>query len=368
MKCKEQAKEPGIIEEPKGSGRWFVRIYHAGRRYKRRAASLSHARQKREEIRVAIRKGEWPPKPKLKAVLLDDLLDEYREAKKREGKAIMRSGIGYQRLLDRFGRLRADEITAVAVEAWRVDLLESMSVASANHHLQLLRAILLHGVRNRKLKREDVPGIKLPNPNNQRVRYVTDGEERRLIAALPDYLHPLIVTAIHTGMRRGELAALKWSEVDFVSGTIVIREAKSGEGRRLPMNPVVRKTLAALRDRRRERIRARVVDRNLAAGYVFTGPRGGVLMNLNRDWYPALEAAKIEDLHFHDLRHTFASRLVMAGVDLYRVQTLMGHKTPAMTLRYAHLSPAHLRAAVDLLAAPGPKPWAEAVKSKAKSR
>jgi len=358
MEREDKGYGANIIEDPRRPGALYVWVYHQGRRYKRRAASLSHARDLVHEIKAAIIKGEWPPKPQPKAVLLDDLLDEYREAKDREGKAIMRSGIGFQRLLDRFGRLRPDEITAVAVEAWRMDLLERMSVASANHHLQLLRAILLHGVRNRRLKREDVPGIKLPNPNNQRVRYLTDGEERRLIAALPEYLHPLIVAAIHTGMRRGELAALKWSDVDFVSSTIVIREAKSGEGRRLPMNPVVQKTLAALRRRRRERIRARVVNRNLAAGYVFTGPRGGVLMNLNRDWYPALKSAALEDLHFHDLRHTFASRLVMAGVDLYRVQTLMGHKTPAMTLRYAHLSPAHLRAAVDVLAAPGPKPWA----------
>lgn len=77
---------------------------------------------------------------------------------------------------------------------------------------------------------------------------------------------------------------------------------------------------------------------------------GGYLFTLNRDWYRALPKTGIEDLHFHDLRHTFASRLVMTGVDLYRVQILLGHKTPLMTLRYAHLSPAHLREAVAVLA------------------
>ncbi|MBV8137590.1 MAG: tyrosine-type recombinase/integrase [Deltaproteobacteria bacterium] len=79
-------------------------------------------------------------------------------------------------------------------------------------------------------------------------------------------------------------------------------------------------------------------------------------MNLNRDWDSALSKSGLEGFRFHDLRHTFASRLVMIGVVLYRVQILMGHKTAAMTLRYAHLSPQHLRAAVALLDIPGPKP------------
>jgi integrase len=197
--------------------------------------------------------------------------------------------------------------------------------------------------------------------NNIRVRYLTDDEEARLLEAAPDWLAPLITVAIHTGMRRGELLRLKWSDVDFVSGTIFVRVSKSGEGRRIPLSPTAHRTLVALRDARRERMRARVVSQSEAAGTVFTAPEGGFVMNLGRIWYPVLSRAGIEGLRFHDLRHTFASRLAMKGVDLYRVQLLMGHKTPAMTLRYAHLSPAHLRAAVAMLDAPGPKPWAEGI-------
>src|SRR5208283_2585725 len=149
-----------------------------------------------------------------------------------------------------------------------------------------------------------------------------------------------------------ELLNLTWDNIDFVGGIIFVRTSKSGEGRRIPMSPSAHRTLSTLREARQKRLRLRVVRQSEGSRYVFTAPQGGFLMNLNREWYPALEAAKIEDLHFHDLRHTFASRLVMAGVDLYRVQILLGHKTPAMTLRYAHLSPAHLRAAVELLDAP----------------
>src|SRR5262249_11483148 len=104
------------------------------------------------------------------------------------------------------------------------------STATVNHHLQLLRAILLRAVNNRRLRREDVPPIKLENPNNKRVRYLTDEEEMKLRAQLPEWFRPLITLAIHTGMRKGELQNLKWQDVDLDTLSIRTREAKSGEG------------------------------------------------------------------------------------------------------------------------------------------
>jgi integrase len=358
MNEKRNLRNIGIVEEPKGSGRYYVRVYHRGRRYKRRAASKAHARELREEIRVAMRKGEWPPKPKPKSVLLDDLLRDYQTAKDRDGKAILRTNIGYKRLLDRFRGRRPESISAAEVEAWRHEMLAAMSPATVNRHLQLLRAVLRRGIRDRVVEASAVPEIKLFKENNQRVRVLSVAEEQRLLAELPAVLQPLVTVAIHTGMRRGELLNLTWQDVDFVGQTIFVRTSKSGEGRRLPMSPTAYSTLSAARQRYRlERPRSGAVRSNEGTGYVFAAPHGGYLLNLNRAWYPALRRAGIENLRFHDLRHTFASRLVMNGVDLYRVQTLMGHKTPAMTLRYAHLSPEHLRAAVATLDAPGPKPW-----------
>ncbi|MBF6560334.1 MAG: tyrosine-type recombinase/integrase [Candidatus Binataceae bacterium] len=85
------------------------------------------------------------------------------------------------------------------------------------------------------------------------------------------------------------------------------------------------------------------------SGFVFTAPRGGFIQNLKRYWYPALRGAGIEDFHFHDLRHTFASRAAMSGVDLYTLQALMRHRSSLMTQRYAHLSAAHQREAIRRL-------------------
>ena len=351
-------RDIGVIEYPKGSGKWWALVKRHGKQHWRRGANKSHARDLYHEIKTLIRKGEFPLKPKAKAAPFDTLLADYREAKRREGKAVMASNIGYTRLLVRFGGRRPEEITSEDVDRWRRDLAESMAPATVNLHLCLLRAILRHGVRGRRLDMSAMPDIKALKTNNKLVRYLTDEEEARLLDALPERLSGLIVVAIHTGARKSELLNLAWGEVDFVSNTVWVREAKSGEGRRIPMSATARTALGALREQRRARMRERVVNRSEASGHVFTAAHGGALMNLNRDWYAALERAGLEGLRFHDLRHTFASRLMMSGADLYTVQMLMGHKTQAMTLRYAHLSRKHLRAAVELLDAPGVKPWA----------
>ena len=145
--------------------------------------------------------------------------------------------------------------------------------------------------------------------------------------------------ALHTGMRWGELAHLQWQDVDFHTRTLVVRKSKSGEGRRVPMNRVVTETLQAFR-------KARKAFR----GFVFTSPEGEFLHNFGRAWAKAVKDAEIENLRFHDLRHTAASRMVMGGVDLYTVKEILGHKTLVMTQRYSHLSPAHQRQAVERLA------------------
>ena len=93
-------------------------------------------------------------------------------------------------------------------------------------------------------------------------------------------------------------------------------------------------------------------DQKVLSPYVFCSPTGKPLHNFERDWKPALQAAKIPDFRFHDLRHTFASRLAMAGVDLYTLQRAGGWKTQVMVQRYAHLSPEYIRAAVERLANP----------------
>ena len=122
------------------------------------------------------------------------------------------------------------------------------------------------------------------------------------------------------------------------AGTLRIRRDKAGEGRWVALNSTA---IAALLSVKREQ--------KVLGSYVFCSPEGKLLHKFERDWKPALKAAKLADFRFHDCRHTFASRLAMLGEDLYTVQRAGGWKTQAMVQRYAHLSPDHIKAAVERL-------------------
>lgn len=161
-----------------------------------------------------------------------------------------------------------------------------------------------------------------------------------LYPALPkdgfgDHLTPVVLLAMNTGLRRGELTSLEWRDIDLGRKMLTVRRerAKSGKQRHIPLNAEAMSVLTQWRSQGRDQGRLfRVNDPKKA-------------------WEGVLEAAGIKDFRFHDLRHHFASKLVMAGVDLNTVRELLGHADLTMTLRYAHLAPEHLAAAVEKLAA-----------------
>ena len=283
----------GLFERPTGSGLWWIHYHDAdGRKHREKVGPKALARKRYMQRKTEIVEGRFFPGARRRVAFFDGLLDDYREAKRREGKAVMKSEIGYRRLLERFGGRRADTITAAEVEEWRDEMRESFAPATVNLHLTILRAVLRLAVRNAKLGAAALPAIAGLKANNARVRYLTDDEECRLVAALPAWLRPLITIALHTGMRRGELLKLTWDDIDFVSGMIFVRTSKSGEGRRIPMSPTAHRTLSALRQARRKRLGARVVSQIEANRYVFTAPEGGFVPNLARAWYPALERSE----------------------------------------------------------------------------
>ena len=345
------SKDRGLFERPRGSGIWWICYFdREGQQHREKVGLKGLARRVYEKRKTEIREQRFFPPERRRVVLFDEILEDYRAAARASGRVILRGESGYQRLRQAFGGRRADGITPGEIERFRDALAQTASAATVNRHLTLLRAIFRRAVRDGKLEAPPMQAVQFLKENNARVRYLTPDEEERLLGSLPERLRPLIIVAIHTGMRRGELLRLRWEDVDFFSGTITVRQAKSGEGRRLPMNRAVREILWNLRQQRIREGKAKGDGRELLSPYVFCTPGGGYLFNLDRDWYRAIRQAGIQDFRFHDFRHTFASRMVMAGVDLYSVQTLLGHKTPAMTLRYAHLSPGHLRQAVEVLA------------------
>ncbi|WP_353686754.1 site-specific integrase [Thermodesulfovibrio sp. 3462-1] len=167
--------------------------------------------------------------------------------------------------------------------------------------------------------------VKFLQENNRRLRFLSKEECQTLINACDPHLRPIVICALNTGMRKSEFLNLKWDQVDLKHGFIFLDKTKNGERREIPINDTLRITFNGLL-------------RRLDTPYVFYDPATGKpYQDVKRSFASACRRAKIQDFRFHDLRHTFASHLVMAGVDLTTVKELLGHKTLTMTLRYSHL-------------------------------
>jgi integrase len=140
--------------------------------------------------------------------------------------------------------------------------------------------------------------------------------------------------ALHTGMRLGEIFNLCGHDIDFTSGHILIRDPKNGHPRHIPMDSTARDLLSSYIP-------------SCSSSHVFPSASGGRLSTVQKAFRNARIRAGMPDLHFHDLRHTFASHWVMSGGDVYVLKEILGHKSISMTQRYAHLSPAYKRTMVD---------------------
>jgi len=175
---------------------------------------------------------------------------------------------------------------------------------------------------------------------NQIERWLAPDEEARLLAASPSWLQEIILFAVNTGLRQSEILNLQWPQVDLFRRTVTLLEQKNGDRDTLPVNAAALGVLKA---------RARV--RSLESTYVFSSEAGTRrdARHLLRAFYLAMRKAKVDQFRFHDLRHTFATRLVQAGVDIYTVQKLGRWKTISMVMRYAHHYPESLRGGVEVL-------------------
>lgn len=267
------------------------------------------------------------------------------------------------------------EITAHNVEKIRTARLnDGISPATVNRNLTCLRGALSHAVQAGYLKEHplaDVSDIEVDSSG--KVRYLTADEAKRLRAALRsrdddirggrdrgnawrkergkelmpsipldgygDHLTPLVLVSVNTGIRRGEAFGLEWADVDFDLKQITVRGAtsKKNRTRHVPLNG---EALDSLKRWHKQAGHTRLV---------FTGRDGERVDNVRKSWAGVLKAANIFAFRWHDMRHSFASWLVMRGVDLNTVRELLGHGDIKMTLRYAHLAPEHKADAVARL-------------------
>lgn len=266
-------------------------------------------------------------------------------AQRYHGKADLTDAANYRNhLKDPFGKMEPSELVPLDVDRLRVRLAKTRSAATVAKVLGLLRRLILFGEK-KSLARGPGFKIQLPRVNNERTEFLTDAQMTAYIKTCREWPDPQAgnfqLLELFTGMRRGEVRNLLWSDVDFDRGFLTIRNPKGGTDQVIPMSEAAR----ALLDKH---------PREAGNDYVFAGEMGGArgLKQIGRASCEIRTAASLPDSFRpnHGLRHAFASRLASSGeVDLYMIQRLLTHKSPIMTQRYAHLRDEALKRGANVM-------------------
>jgi len=318
---------------------WYIDYSFNGRRVRKNVGtSKKMAELALKNIEVKIAKGEFLGVIEEKQATFDELCVEYLKFSKvnKRPQVFRRDKIIANNLLKVFSGKKIKHISVHDLEKYKLQRKNEVSASTVNRELTCMNHMqnkavewgLLDFNRLRIVRRfKEPPG---------RLRYLTDSEIGKLLKSCANHIKSIVMVALNTGMRKGEILNLRWSNIDMKNRIIMIRKTKNNEMRMIPINNTLYYEL-------------KTIGAQSNGQYVFTNQNGKPYGDVKTGFNAALRRAGIKDFRFHDLRHTFASRLVMAGVDIRTVQELMGHKDIKMTMRYSHLSDAHLKEAIKKL-------------------
>ena len=339
--ARKDGKNRGIREIPPGSGIWWVDMRHEGKRIRKKVGSKAAAKAVYERLKTEAREGRLVPREKRRIFpTVGEVVTERVEGF--SGRGIKNEKHYAAWWISQWGDRRINEITADDIRKMitRLKTEGTWSDKTINHVMGHLRVALNQAVQSGKLDKNPMDSVKmLPVPRG-RLRFLTEGEEQRLREVMAPSDFRLVRFAILTGLRREEQFSLTWSNIDFTNHVLTIVRSKHGGTRHVPLSDEAVEILKTIR-----------AETRVMSAWCFPSQnptRHIDAQNFYRRVYlPALEKIGIKDVVWHTLRHTCASRLVMAGVDIRTVQEILGHKTLAMTTRYSHLSGAHLTQAVN---------------------
>lgn len=331
----------GIFEKTPGTGIWWICYFDAdGRKRREKAGRKSDAISLYQKRKMEALQGKkLPERLRARKVSFTELAKDALEYSRVHKRSFGDDKIRMAKLTEWLGERPAESVTPQEIERW-LSAKSTLKPATLNRYRALLSLVYRLGMQNGKVKLNPARLVRQRKENNGRVRFLSTEEEHALRKVmLEKYLKdlPQLDLALNTGLRLSEQYGLTWDCIDLDRRVLTIPLSKNGELRHVPLND---EALSALR-----------AARKCASDKpnVFLNRYGQRLVS-PREWFdPAVVEAGLKDFTWHCLRHTFASRLVMAGVDLRTVQELMGHKTIQMTVRYAHLAPKHQLAAVQRL-------------------
>lgn len=340
-------------------GKWYADFWFAhpeGRKERFRKLSPVNtkrgAEQYERELRQALLDGSYGKDKEVESPLFEafvpEFIENYAEVYNRPSTVRGKRKEFRVHLIPAFGKLRLHEITQHRIDCYKREKLDAgLSPKTINNHLTALRTLLTIAVEWGQLK--DVPKIKWMKGSSEKFDFLSFEEAGALIHAAEGEWRTMILVALKTGMRQGELLELRWSDINLEPGSerlLVSRSVhrghigppKSGRCREVPLCDEVAEALRAHRHKR--------------SSLVFCSPKGETLTDSQCKrplWNACRDAGLSRKVGWHVLRHTFASHLVMRGVSLKTVQDLLGHSDIRITMRYTHLNPQVKRDAVQTL-------------------
>lgn len=338
----------GIFQR-KDSDQWWMSFSHKGERYRLSTGTANRKLAERiyAKVRTEIETGAYFPQMPEHHKTVAELLEKYfveHSALNKKPRAHQRDRSLKAHLVKAFGHLTLVDVTPAAIAAYKTARRQAgVSGATVNRELGMARHAFNLAIREWQwASRNPFAMVTREKEPKGRDRWLRDEEERRLLAACPAWLRELIEFAVETGLRLGEILNAQWQNVDLHQETLTVEAAttKNGLPRTIPLSA---RALSVLRRQQGRQ--------GIASLVVFGNRKGGLktLGTVNRAFRRALTRAGIENCRFHDLRHTFATRLCQDGVDPYTVQRLLGHQDPKMTQRYAHHCTESLRRGIEVL-------------------
>jgi len=328
-------------------GIWWMRFTYNGAQVRRSTETADRKLAQRiyDKIKGEVAEGKWferlPGEDFTFGELIDKYLSEYSSVNKAASSHKRERSIA-KNLKSHFKDFIVTGISSKDISDYKIKRRgEGASPRTINYELAIMSHAFNIAIRDWEwLKENPVKKVSREKEKNKLERWLTMEEEERLLDASPKWLCDIMAFAINTGFRQSEILDLKWFQIDFERRTVTISEQKNKGVDTLPLNETV---MQLLRDR--------VVMVGDTGEYVFPNKNNDRKGNrlLMKAFYTALKKSDVKKFRFHDLRHTFATRLVQNGVDLYTVQKLGRWKTISMVMRYAHHYPESLRSGIEVM-------------------
>ncbi len=327
---------------------WWMSFVYRGRRYRKSTETGDRKLAQRiyDKVKGEIAVGKWferlPGEEKTFKEMAEKYLNEYSIRNKAPTTHIRDKSL-FAHLINFFGEFTLTEITPNLISDYKTKRREEGAAPKTiNNELSLMNHAFNLAIKEWEwIKENPVSKVSKEKFKNLIERWLTYEEEERLLSVSPKWLQEILILGIETGLRQSELLNLQWSQVDLFKKTITIWEQKNKNKDTLPLN-----------ERALEMLKAKAKVRHIKTNYVFYNENGNRIdaRNLLRAFYSATKKSGLQGLRWHDAtRHTFATRLVQGGVDIYTVQKLGRWKTISMVQRYAHHYPESLRPGIEVL-------------------